>query len=174
MGPSGAQATPHMTAPRTDRLLTKPLAAFLLAVSLVIGWAAYVRYPSPELEGCIELLADGDLDREERAHVLARIVAQSEGVDGRGRLAGCLAALSLQDRSRFEALQGALDEAGALGLGERRWLDLGDPLLANVLRASCLEDADAAAAKSVWSQVGAQARMVGNELAADLAARRLR
>ncbi|MGC6488675.1 MAG: hypothetical protein ACON4Z_13595 [Planctomycetota bacterium] len=163
-----------MTAPDNERLLTLPLVAFLLAAGLVVGAAALTRYPSPDLDGCVELLADGDLDREEREHVLARTLSLAADGDARGRIAGCLAALSLQQRRGFDELEGALAEAGRLPEAARRWLDLGDPLLHNVLRASCLQAADPDAAAKVWSQVAAQARMVGNELAAELAARRRR
>lgn len=163
-----------MTATAPDRLLTAPLAAFLLAVGLSVGWLAWTRHPSPDLSGCVELLADGDLDRDERARVLTRAVELADGAELRGRVAGCLASLALQQRSRFDALEPALAEAQALGAEQRRWLDLGDPLLANVLRASLLEPADLAAAQVVWRQVAAQARMVGNELAAAVAARRAR
>jgi hypothetical protein len=163
-----------MTETPAERLLTKPLAAFLLVVATGLGWAAATRYPSPDLEGCIEQLADGDLDQKEREHVLARAAALAEGAALRGRVAGCLAALALEQRAPFEAHEDALARAGELEAAGRRWLDLGDPLLANVLRASSLDLTDAAAANHVWSQVQAQARMVGNRLAAELAARRLR
>ena len=163
-----------MTETPADPLLTKPLAAFLLVVATGLGWAAVTRYPSPDLEGCIELLADGDLDHKEREHVLARAAALAEGASLRGRVAGCLAALALERRASFDGYQDALERVGELEAAGQRWLDLGDPLLANVLRASSLELTDAAAAEHVWSQVQAQARMVGNRLAAELAARRLR
>ena len=88
----------------------------------------------------------------------------------RGRLAGCLAALALGEASRFAGLRGALEEARGLSAERLRWLDLGDPLLANVLRASRLEGRDAGAADAAWSQVAQQARMVGNALARELAA----
>ena len=89
--------------------------------------------------------------------------------DARGRVAGCLAALALEDRAAFADAAAALDAVTELTPDELRWLDLGDPLLANVLRARRLEEGDRAGAKRVWGQVAAQARMVGNRVAAERA-----
>ncbi len=162
-----------MEGPVRERILTPALTVFLLAVAAVVAGAVATRNPAPDLEGCIELLADGDLDREERRRVLAR-AAQLGGAaaSARGRAAGCLASLALQDRTGFEAGRGAL--ASALPLDQRRWLGLGDPLLANVLAASMSGVAgDRGEASLRWGQVAAQARMTGNKLAADIAAREL-
>ena len=81
----------------------------------------------------------------------------------------CLASLALQDRAAFADAVAALDAVAELAPDELRWLDLGDPLLANVLRARRLEVEDRADAKRVWGQVAAQARMVGNRVAAEQA-----
>ncbi len=151
----------------SERVITPALLAFLLAVIGVVSWAIATRHPAPDLEGCIELLGDGDLDREERERILLRAVDLVESAGPRGQLAGCLAALALDDAARFEPLRGALASAEQLSGTGLRWLDLGDPMLANVLRAARLNGQEAEVA---WSQVAQQARMVGNALAAQLAA----
>lgn len=161
-----------------ERVFTPALLLFLLGVAAVVGWSAWTRHPSPDLEGCIEQLADGDLDRDERERMLLRTIDLALGEDSvRGRVAGRLAALALQRREPFGAFASAV-EGLQLPAARRRWLDLGDPLLANVLAARLLEGAgDAAAARTKWTQVSAQARMVGNVLAAEqavAAAERLR
>lgn len=159
-----------MAANDPERVFTPALLAFLLAVVGVIAWSVATRYPAPDLEGCVELLGDGDLDRDERERILLRTVDLAGESGPRGRLVGCLAALALGKASRFAGLRGALEEARGLSAERLRWLDLGDPLLANVLRASRLEGRDAGAADAAWSQVAQQARMVGNALARELAA----
>jgi|GEM_PF-3217837 len=151
----------------SERVLTPPLLAFLLLVAGVLGWAVSARYATPGLDGCIERLADGDLDRAERESMLLRIVELAPDAAPRGQLAGWLAALALQDRARFDALGDGVVREAALPPDARRWLDLGDPLLANVLRARRLEAADIPAARAAWEQVAAQARMFGNRLAID-------
>ena len=151
----------------SERVFTPALLAFLLAVAGFVGWAVATRQPTPDLEGCIELLGDGDLDRSERERILLRAIDLVDEADARGQLAGCLAALALDDAARFEPLRGALASAAELSEPSLRWLHLGDPMLANVLRATRLSGRDAEVA---WSQVAQQARMVGNALAARLAA----
>ena len=47
----------------SERVFTPALLAFLLAVIGVVSWAIATRHPAPDLEGCIELLGDGDLMR---------------------------------------------------------------------------------------------------------------
>jgi len=155
-----------------ERLLTPALLAFLLAVGGVVAWAIATRHPTPDLEGCVELLADGDLDRDERERILLRTIdlaADDQSV--RGRVAGYLAALALQDRGAFARLDEAIGPSLELPPSERGWLDLGDPLLRNVLAARLLESGgDVPAARSKWAQVAQQARMVGNGLAGELSA----
>ncbi|MAD32408.1 MAG: hypothetical protein CMJ88_01425 [Planctomycetes bacterium] len=153
----------------SDRVFTPALLTFLLLVAGVLGGSFASRHPTPDLEGCVELLADGDLDREERERILLRLMDLAEGGPRRARVAGWLAALSLQQRARFAAIGESLGDAWQMPDAEARWLDLGDPLLANVLRACRLEIESADVARAVWDQVAAQARMVNNGLAAALA-----
>ena len=152
-----------------DRVFTPALVTFLVLVASVLGWSLATRHPSPDLDGCVQLLADGDLDHEERERILLRIMDLAEGRHGRARVAGWLAALSLQQRGRFAAIGEGLDSEWDMPEAEARWLDLGDPLLANVLRAYRLEAESPDAARIAWGQVAAQARMVDNGLAADYA-----
>jgi hypothetical protein len=54
---------------------------------------------------------------------------------------------------------------------EREFLHLGDPMLGNIAAALQAEvDGDRARADTKWRQVAVQARMVGNPVAAELAA----
>jgi hypothetical protein len=160
-----------MADPARERLLPPALLLFLLGVALVLGWSVATRHPSPDLDGCIELLGDGDLDRDERERMLLRTIDLAlQDETARGRMAGRLAALALQERAPFARLASAVDGL-ELSPEQRRWLDLGDPLLANVLEARLLEGAgDRARARTKWAQVAAQARMVGNGLATEQAA----
>ena len=56
----------------SDRVFTPALLTFLLLVAGVLGGSFASRHPTPDLEGCVELLADGDLDREERGRTHVR------------------------------------------------------------------------------------------------------
>ena len=151
----------------TDRVFTPALLAFLVLVAGVLGWSLVTRQSSPDVEGCMELLADGDLDREERERILLLVMELAEQSSGRPRVAGWLAALSLQRRAAFAALGEGLDDALAATSAKPRWLHLGDPMLANVLRACRLGSDSKEEARVAWSQVAAQARMVANSLAAE-------
>ncbi len=159
-----------MDGPIRERILTPALAAFLVVVLGLVAASLATRRPSPDLEGCIELLADGDLDRDERRFVLERTAMLGAGAaSARGRVAGCLACLALEDREGFAAARAALD--ADLAPVERRWLGLGDPLLSNVLVATASGRAGRADDAAVrWGQIAAQARMTGNQLAAEFAA----
>lgn len=156
-----------------DRVLTAPLVAFLVVVIGIVVTAMVLRHPSPDLDGSIELLADGDLDHRERQRMLLRVVELAkDGGDLRQRWASALAAISLQDRVAFEVLE------ATLGAGQKRLLladqceglAMGDVVLANVHLAMT---AEASGSKEValtkWGQVGAQARITANALAGELA-----
>jgi len=163
-------------APR-ERLLTGPLVAFALLVAGVVGWAVTTRHPSPDLDGAVELLADGDLDRDERERMLRRILDLApEAETLRQRWATVLAAVSLADAEAFAALEPTLGEGGSRVLppAERQWLDLGDALLANVLAAMSHEAAgDREAALVRWRQVREQARLTHQTFAGELAEERI-
>lgn len=170
---AGTVASQAMNDAPRERVLTGPLLAFLALVAGVMAWAVASRLPAPDLEGAVELLADGDLDGDERERMLLRIL-ELDPAPGtlRGRWAQVLAAVALEDRPAFAALEPALGAGPARVLlpTDRQWLDLGDPLLANVLEAMSHEAAgDRAAARRVWAQVGAQARMTHQTFAGELA-----
>ncbi|HEB54270.1 MAG TPA: hypothetical protein ENI87_13540 [bacterium] len=156
-----------------DRVLTAPLLVCLLMVAAVVGCAVLTRHPTPPLGGAIEMLADGDLDHDERERMLQRTLElASEADTPRALWAGLLAAIALQDRERYAAFDARLDRRVPLAPEQLRFLDLGDPLLANVLAAGMAQaagDSDRAALR--WRQVAAQARMTGNSFAAELADR---
>ena len=162
-----------MSEPVPQRLLTAPLVVFLLVVAGIIATAVAFRAETPDMEGAIELLADGDLDRAERDSLLLRVLDFGESAKAsRGRWAAVLAAVALQDRGAFDRLKARLDEAGdpVVPAERRQWLSLGDPLLANLLAAMQAEAAgDGAVARLKWRQVMVQSRFVGNAVAARLA-----
>ena len=167
----GSASTPPREQP--ERVLTWPLAVFLLAVALLVGRGLWARDWSPDLPRAIELLADGDLDGAERIAMLARVVELARTSDGvRERWAGLLAAVALGDREGFAAARARLpgDAPAVPSAAERDWLDLGDPLLANVLAAFAAEAAgERSEAKLRWEQVAAQARLAARPFAGELA-----
>lgn len=156
-----------------DRVLTAPLVAFLVVVLGIVVTAMALRNPSPDLDGSIELLADGDLDQRERQRMLLRVVELAkDSNDLRQRWAGALAAISLQDRASFEALEATLGagQARVLPADQCEWLAMGDVVLANVhLAMSAEASGSKALALTKWGQVGAQAKVRANALADELA-----
>ncbi|MBL9076176.1 MAG: hypothetical protein JNL08_01650 [Planctomycetes bacterium] len=172
MEPAPASAHP---APR-ERVLTLPLVLFLLAVAAVLAIGIVPRLQRPAPADAIRLLADGDLDGDERRAVLDVLA-----VDGRGsadlgeRWAAALAAVALGDRAALTAalqtLGGGEVPSPAPPVDAREWLGLGDPLLQNVLGAWLAEAAgDAAGAAVHWRRAAALCRYVPHALAAELAA----
>jgi hypothetical protein len=163
-----------MTDPLPQPLFTKPLKVFLALVLVIVTTAIVTRHPNPDLDGAIELLADGDLDHDERERMLLLVKELAFDASAlRHRWAGTLATVALQDRSGFEAMQGRLGDGTArvLPLEQCEWLALGDVLLANLHRAMMAEASEEKSLASIkWGQVAAQARMTGNRLAAELAA----
>lgn len=162
-----------MSEPGPQRLITTPLAVFLLlSVGTVLG-ALALRVERPALEGAIERLADGDLDRSERDQMLSRVVALGESSERlRGRWAAALAAVALQDRAAFDRAESRLGGGGdrIVPAPQQLWLSLGDSLLANLFAAMQAEAAqDRSAATKKWGQVAVQARYTGNAVAAKLA-----
>jgi hypothetical protein len=157
-----------------ERVLTLPLAVFLLAVALLVGGGLWSREWSPDLPRAIELLADGDLDGAERTATLARVVELARASEGlRERWAGLLAAVALGDREAFAAARARLpgDAPAVPDAADREWLDLGDPLLANALAAFAAEAAGRRdEARLRWQQVSAQARLSARPFAGELAA----
>lgn len=156
--------------------MTVPLAVFLTLVAGVLAFAAWQRLREPTPDEAIVLLADGDLDREERQAVLEVLVEQgARSSRVAHRWAGMLAAVALERRDAFEA---ALDGLQGPGPGMQRpanvdleFLDLGDPLLHNILHALLAEaQADRPAGLRRWRQVEAQCQLMNRPLAAELAA----
>ena len=160
--------------PPPERVLTWPLALFLLAVAALIARGLWSREWSPDLPRAIELLADGDLDGAERTAMLARVVALArDSEDLRERWAGLLAAVALGDRDAFDAARARLPGAAPAvpDAAGREWLDLGDAMLGNVLAAFTAEAAaDRGGANRRWHQVAAQARLSARPFPGELAA----
>lgn len=160
--------------PRREPVLTPALVVFLAFVAALVGQGLWSREWRPDLARAIELLADGDLDGGERKAMLARTVELARNAPGlRERWAGLLAAVGLGDRDAFAAARAQLpgDPPEVPAAGEREFLDLGDPLLANVLAAFVAEAAsDRAEANRRWQQVRAQARLSARLFAGELAA----
>lgn len=156
-----------------QRLLTAPLVVFLLLVAGIVGGALAFRTETPDLEGAVELLADGDLDRAERDHMLLLIMELGESATGlRGRWAAALAAVAMADREAFDRLESRLGNGPerVLPVERQKWLSLGDPVLANLLAAMLAEAAgDRGVAVTKWRQVGAQSRLTANPVSARLA-----
>lgn len=147
---------------------------FLVAVALAVLAGLDQRFPRPDLDGAVRLLADGDLDGAERARMSARLLAL--GADDPRPFAAWaagLAALSLGDRdgclSAFQRVGGVPPTQGPEP-GEVEFLHLGDPMLGNALAALQAERrGDRELARRKWQQVLVQARMTGHALAHDLA-----
>lgn len=160
---------------RRERVITLPLAVFLVVVALGVGFGLWHRYPRPDLAGGVVLLADGDLDGDERVRLLRRVLAQARTATRAGeQWAGYLAAIALADRpARQElllALGGGPRPAVVPEPGERTFLDLGDRMLGAVLAAGVAEVAgDVAVARRQWELVQSLARLTAHAYGSELA-----
>jgi hypothetical protein len=163
------------------QVLTGPLVAFLLLVAgLLVAPSARGLLPSTLREN-VQLLADGDLEHEERRRCLQRILDAALAED---RLFGAMAAAGLEDRQAFDRLAeqglppglGRIAEAGGAEL--RALLGLGDPVLAGLLDAALLEaGGELPAASRRYEQLELSSRLFHNDLVQELAVagqRRLR
>ena len=163
-----------MSQPTRERVLTWPLLAFLLVVAAAVGLGFATGARAATVDEAIELLADGDLDGDERDRMLLRTIDLArEAESRRGRWAGLLAAAAAEDEGAYAHFDARIGDGAdaAPDAAERRWLDLGDPLLANLLKARIAAlRGDDAGAEVAWRQVAAQARMTANGFAAQLAA----
>lgn len=157
------------------RLFTTPLTIFLTVVAALTAIGLWNKHPRPDLAGGVRLLADGDLDGEERLRMLRRVVGQAgTAASVKEHWAGLLAAISLADR---EAWQRHLRELGGGDRptavpppAERTFLDLGDRMLGCVLAAGIAEvEGDTAGAKRHWSSAQAHARLTGHVFGRELA-----
>lgn len=153
--------------------MTWPLAAFLAGVAGLLGTAWLVRYAPTDIQAAMRQLADGDDDGAERGELLQRLLTLAgTAADDTGRWAGRLAAVALADRPAYDRYTQALGgEPGRPPASTARWLDLGDPMLGNLLRAAA---AEAAAhpdeARRHWLHVANQARLTARPFAGELAA----
>ncbi len=161
---------------RRERVFTLPLTGFLVAVTVIVGSGLRSMYPSPDVDGAILLLADGDLDGDERRRML-RITIEgalhSQSVAH--RWAGLLAAVVLEDRAAYQALLAPLGTGPVPTVvpaeSDRELLHLGDAMLGNLLLAMIAEAAgDRPGALHRWRQVAAQSRLTARSFAAELAA----
>lgn len=148
---------------------------FLALVATAVGFGLRQKYPAPDFAGTVRLLADGDLDHHERKRQLERVSDLAGAMEGaEPRWVAMLAAVALQDAGRLAkavAALGGLPPKQAPAAAEREFLPLGDPMLGNVANALLAEvEGDRARAGTKWRQVAVQARMVGNPVAAELAA----
>jgi|RhiMethySRZTD1v2_1073278.scaffolds.fasta_scaffold02032_5 hypothetical protein len=175
---SAAAASPPRLppqAPRRERILTWPLVLFLVAVALIVGFGLRGKYPTPDVDGAILMLADGDLDGIERQRMLQITLdgaLASKSVTH--AWAGMLAAVALEDRAGYAMLLARLGSgpvpADVPAEADRELLHLGDPLLGNLMQAMIAEAAgDKARCKHIWGQVAVQCRFWGRTFAAELA-----
>lgn len=175
MNDAAAEPGPQSTATAAERILSLPLAMFLLVVAGIGVFAARRHLTAPTVPEAVRSLADGDLDGAERARALAALVRRGAASPLVGeQWAGLLAAVALGDRAAYEA---ALDRLGRVGpaalpaAAEQEQLHLGDPMLGNLGRAMWAEAVgkrDTALRR--WRQVAAQCRLAPCPLAAELAA----
>ncbi|MBL8750794.1 MAG: hypothetical protein JNK78_16660 [Planctomycetes bacterium] len=168
------------SAPATDarrpRILTPALVVFLAAVVTIDLVALVVRWIPPSPAEAVRLLADGDLDGDERRQALQVLVrTPPDSADVERRWGALLAAVALEDRAVFAAQVAALGGIGATmktpSADMRAFLDLGDPLIGNVAQALLAEaSGDRTAAHRRWQQVATQCQLMVRPFAAELAA----
>lgn len=198
--PAAAASTPSLPpetpeAPRRERILTRPLVLFLIGVATIVGFGLRSKYPTPDVDGAILLLADGDLDGKERRRMLQiTLDGALESKSVTHSWAGLLAAVALEDRTSYATLLARLGggpvPTAVPAEADRELLHLGDPLLGNLMQAMVAEAAAASelelvignparrkeGSKRIWRQVAVECRLCGRTFAAELAeaaARRL-
>lgn len=170
---AGADSSTH------ERILTRPLFAFLILLAAIGSHAAWDRFRAPAAAVTIRELADGDLDGAERARALRALVAAG-AASARLEIqwAGLIAAVGLSDRVAYAAawkqVGGSVSDLTGLrppAAADRPDLGLGDAVLVGVAQATWLEAASQRdQARVRWRQVEAQCRIVPRPLAAELAA----
>ncbi len=159
-----------------EPVVTKSLLAFALAVAaaLAVGFAA--NRPPADAAAAARALADGDLDGAECKRALARILADAaSATTPAATWAVGFAALALGDADAWAKAAAAIARDVAAGIApapaERRFLDLGDPMLGAVRDAYVAESArDPAAAKAAWARARAAADLTGRALPREVAA----
>jgi hypothetical protein len=151
---------------------TTPLLAFWLVVLGLLAVAWFGRPTLTDWRAIVRQLADGDCDQAERVPLLERLIALGQVPDDdEGFWASRLAAIALADRAAYASATQYLGGEPGRGPGSTRWLDLGDPMLGNVLLAAVAENgARTDDARRIWRQVAAQARLTARPFAGELAA----
>lgn len=157
----------------------KALASWLVFVAAVLLAGAVSRLHRPGLDEGIALLADGDLDGEERVRTLRAMLPEAlAGTGRRERLLAAAIALALDDGAAWQAACGAADAPVPVEAGDGPLLplvDLGMPLIRTLFAARLAEQTgDAAAAKARYRQALAQARLAWSQLPERVAAAALR
>jgi hypothetical protein len=173
-------AKPQLAASATG-VWTRPLVvAWCLVLTIVLGsW--WSRTPRLDLPGTLRLLADGDLDGAERSAQQERLLALAAAApadDLTAAWARCLAAVALGRPAEHAAALQLLGGDPPKRFPPREMQELlamGDPLLANLLRALVAAgQGDAPAAAQAFQQVHHQSRLMGRPFAAELAAAALK
>ena len=176
MPPAAASPpSPAPEAPRRERILTPPLVLFLVVVALIVGFGLRSKYPTPDVDGAILLLADGDLDGDERRRMLQ--ILRDRALESQSMAhawAGMLAAVALEDRAGYATLLARLGNgpmpSAVPAEVDRELLHLGDPLLGNLVRAMIAEAAgDLKRSGPLWRQVAVQSKLYFRPFAAELA-----
>lgn len=173
--PEPTRESPSLAPAAPRRAGGSLLWVFLALVATAVGLGLRQKYPTPDYAGTVRLLADGDLDHGERQRQLERVSHGAASMEGaEPRWVALLSAIALRDPGRVAkavAALGGLPPKQVPAAAEREFLHLGDPMLGNVATALLAEvDGDRVQAATKWRQVAVQARMVGNPVAAELAA----
>jgi hypothetical protein len=151
---------------------SRPLLTFWLGIFGLLAVAWFGRQSLTTWPAIARQLADGDCDQAERVPLLERLVELGRVPDDDGGLwASRLAAIALADRAAYANATQYLGGEPGRAPGSTRWLDLGDPMLGNVLLAAVAESAARTDdARRIWRQVAAQARLTARPFAGELAA----
>ncbi|MCA8952768.1 MAG: hypothetical protein KDE27_24875 [Planctomycetes bacterium] len=156
-------------------MLSAPLLVALALATGILAFAAVRHFAVPDLETAVAELADGDLDGPERAAMLRVVVDRAAaGSTPRELWAGWLAAIALDDAPAADRLRQQLGGGRFPTVvpppAARRFLDLGDPVLANFAAGAFAEAAnDHPAAVVFWRRVVAEGRLAPRPLATALA-----
>lgn len=158
-----------------ERLLTRPLTAFLIGVALLVGYGLLGRLWPVSLAHAVAELQDGDPDADERVALLRRVLALGPAAATPvAHLQAAMAAVALGDEAAFQQVAAALGgealERVAVEVAASAEAALGDVVLANLLQAIVAERrGDRAAAAVAYGRVVAQGRLWGMPLAGRLA-----
>lgn len=162
---------------RGERVLTPALTFFLVATAVVLVTSLQHKYQRPPLATAVVLLADGDLDGQERERMLRVVLAAavtSSDEQVRELWAGLLAAAALEDAPNYERMRARLGGGAVPDRApppeQRSDLDLGDPIVRNLAAALFAErDGDLDAARAAWGRVRAQCKLSARPFCAALA-----